>query len=1587
MRLLGSSKTPPLRRFPKRIGFSGTPSDLLPMELGKCDYERGSDGKMVSVMTNKEICSVQHLQEEWSAHTILDRIAAADPPRRALIDTGALITGLSNEEVAQYLIDAKHKLAWCEGVVFLDDDDKKQILVRATGRVQELDTCGIAASKRFAFYDQVHTTGMDIQHALDATAVLTLGKDMNFRDYVQGAFRMRQIGQGQKVELYIIPEVAQLIERETTAAGMATAPDQMLEQVTAWLVISSMRSERVQNNQLMVQNVANVWRKAAFREVKANCNKFEDVEKHQAIAAFVAGLSERLEASKRSSVEDSIATVLFVDHLPIVVPLKLKKLESIVKNSVFKAKKAKITHFEMPTDTAGKSCGMAFVEFASEEDAAAALASEGEYQDKRRAGKGHKPDGFELDKKHTLRVCPLKEQVVSSEEQTLVPQTVLDSLRVFEEDIDFSLAGQVPEPVPFDVVLQTALDAHTRWLDEQQQQLVQGIVDSVKGARISNHQASLEAEQTQEQEEEREKELEDEKEKEIEIEKFSDLAYSREDEAPVPWAFANLADPTQCDQFYGADKFHLFKRKALDLPGYVQFSSNYFNPKWSGERRLKNVVMLMEWCPAVSSRAAITNDEPLTEKQQHEIDRAIDLFSQSKERLDATAVMGVIQAACDLDIDDDELRQVVAHFKQEQKQEQAEDDGAPSPLVRQGSSLTRTLTADQEAAMKLLRVASSSGGRALDRDGIRRLLLSAKFREEYTGHFTVAISLSEAATIRRIMHLRSQRPDLVVDGSEDTALALRVLPAGNMLLDTSLQFEKAFVEAGEESTYSPYQTEATCEVMRFINCDMHFSESALNTLLRLLKHNTERERRRFFVLMIGCRRRLQLKFENTPVMKLFSIADEWALLQQRAQASFVRERLSQLGRQHGDAFTFIRGASPIIKAPEMLGAFAWLGDRSMTPREIITLVRAFDKDGDGGLNYEEFVDMLNTQVDAAEDDDMEEAVDRTTSQADPLLMRSETGTVYDHVQPMRTQSIARIEIQDAKDRLREQEAEEQSEREEREAIAREREIEQERENQAQPGGPNPRIDSQSDGTHTTPWRLVWWFTRPRDPKAMKWGGSGNVSRAAVRTPWPAGDPPLTGGEVTRCMSSSYIRLPLDIKHDAKDRGAKLDRYTVSMHVRLESALPKGKDGLALLATKDDDSSTKATAFVFVDSKGDVRFSDGSSLFGTLEDVRVHIKRLHWYVISITVDAGAGSARVFVNGKPHCSAEAAPQIKRQGICSLGETVCVFGSSEKKEMQGVKLLTMMTLQLNVLDDERAKAVYSGAEGFIASKDGGRAGCVELARLHSAVGYAEAEERIEELIGSFAEVKSFSRAEVVHALTTLYKAKAKKIDGPPVGQQLTEKSAKESMLGCPVEVKVPGRPDGKGKLLGYKVAGNRYGDTTGGLGSDGYCRVHFESGHPQRRSSGAWNVPMSDVTIFPSTASQEYSSTYKTVLQDDGSPLREFDVGTLVKVEPPPEPQRDPFGFGGYHDPHARRRGRGRGRGRGAEADRVLYAGGPFGGDGGPPSPTASTEDTKASDVFEVVKIGITEEQYNAARGGGLIEVRSTLRLSVAQQSADV
>jgi len=78
-------------------------------------------------MTNPKVVTYEMINEGWTVHSLLKLIATEEPHYNVLIDTGALITGKTNYEVARYLLD--NGLDWCEGVVFLDELDRKVILV------------------------------------------------------------------------------------------------------------------------------------------------------------------------------------------------------------------------------------------------------------------------------------------------------------------------------------------------------------------------------------------------------------------------------------------------------------------------------------------------------------------------------------------------------------------------------------------------------------------------------------------------------------------------------------------------------------------------------------------------------------------------------------------------------------------------------------------------------------------------------------------------------------------------------------------------------------------------------------------------------------------------------------------------------------------------------------------------------------------------------------------------------------------------------------------------------------------------------------------------------------------------------------------------------------------------------------------------------------------------------------------------------------------------------------------------------------------------------------------------------------------
>eukprot|EP00760_Papus_ankaliazontas_P003017 PhM_4_TR11378/c0_g1_i1/m.4426 len=767
--------------FPRRVGFSGTPSDLLPVELGNCNYEVGTDGFLIDTLTNPRYVTTTDVPNGWSPQGLL-KFIATEGRWHSLIDTGALITGMNNFEVAKFLLD--HGLGGIDGVVFLDDKDRKVILVRATGRVLKLEECGIPLDRRFAFYDQIHTTGMDIKHTPNAEAILTLGKDMTFRDFSQGAFRMRGITRGQTINIFVIPEVKELMCRELRTAKQnipetADLPLR-LQSITAWLVINSMGSERLQFNQLCIQNVQNVYRKKAFTNL--------------------------LQGNSRFRIGENVMD----DH------------------------------------------------------------------------------------------C-------------LGP-----SLNVFHEPVEFSVESGVPEPRKFtDTINHLLEDKMERFISTPEEiAVIEDVRSKVRDLVDDYQERAFNQDMVQEQVEEKEQERENVQEKELEITQFKDLQYSRENEEPVAWPVRVLGSQGHTGVFYPAADFKLYKQQPIHFPGDMLVSNNYFQPAWSGARRVKNIVVTMEWIPSRRNLTVRDTSKLLTGPSADIVpvlERCLQLFSGTSQKLTKEQLKKLMCAAFD----------------------RAPKDAVLHQLVSSGATL----------------------------DLVAKIICDNTMRVEEDGRYSVCLSLIEAESIRRVMHVRSGMEFL---HGTDTSVALRLLCADNIIMDES----HAFSQTG----YAPlYQTGVIFNSFRFMDCEMYFKDSQLNALLRGIQRTSMMGRRVFFDQIIGCKRRKQKEWESKPVSKTFALSSEFNLLHQRVQGMRLKDLILGKGMELWDAFQkFDYSKTGALTPGSVLAAMRWVG-LAPTHDDVVDFVATADPSGNYRVRYDAWLEML------ADPEDVVEAMQRQTS--------------------------------------------------------------------------------------------------------------------------------------------------------------------------------------------------------------------------------------------------------------------------------------------------------------------------------------------------------------------------------------------------------------------------------------------------------------------------------------------------------------------------------------------------------------------------------------------------------------------------------
>ena len=201
-------------------GFSGTADNRQLLPLGVAQYDdhmlQHTDGRALRSLCDPEMGgpSPVKMLKVKEPKEILQEILFTPPENpqvSVLIDCGALLTGMSNREVAQAALSLCGRF---RAAIYFDDDNQILVLDRdgrdiplAKSPLQPVHEC-------FTYLDDKHTRGTDLRFAPGAVGAVTICRKTTKDRLVQACMRMRSLGLGQKVMLFVDIEAGRQLEGE-----------------------------------------------------------------------------------------------------------------------------------------------------------------------------------------------------------------------------------------------------------------------------------------------------------------------------------------------------------------------------------------------------------------------------------------------------------------------------------------------------------------------------------------------------------------------------------------------------------------------------------------------------------------------------------------------------------------------------------------------------------------------------------------------------------------------------------------------------------------------------------------------------------------------------------------------------------------------------------------------------------------------------------------------------------------------------------------------------------------------------------------------------------------------------------------------------------------------------------------------------------------------------------------------------------------------------------------------------------------------------------------------------------------------------
>ena len=185
---IAKTKTHPM------TGFSGTNDSryVLPLSVDQCDLpeQLHTNAAVLNCLLRAENTFQQSTpelgKESLDEKSLIDFVIESDPPVRVILDVGAQIIELTNEEVARRWLKRVDP-SKAEAAIFFDSRNELSVMSRngmmesflVSPFAKQMDRC-------LVYLDESHTRGTDLKLPTDYRAAVTLGPNLTKDRLVQG---------------------------------------------------------------------------------------------------------------------------------------------------------------------------------------------------------------------------------------------------------------------------------------------------------------------------------------------------------------------------------------------------------------------------------------------------------------------------------------------------------------------------------------------------------------------------------------------------------------------------------------------------------------------------------------------------------------------------------------------------------------------------------------------------------------------------------------------------------------------------------------------------------------------------------------------------------------------------------------------------------------------------------------------------------------------------------------------------------------------------------------------------------------------------------------------------------------------------------------------------------------------------------------------------------------------------------------------------------------------------------------------------------------------------------------------------------